>query len=651
MISITELSKQYGGGYLFSKVNLRFDPGKRYGIVGANGAGKSTLLRLISGREAADHGEITVPGKVSVGTVNQDHFAFEDTTIMATVLQGQPVLAAALEEKEQLLQQTEPSPARLIELEEIIAHYDGYLAESRIAAMLEGLGIPAVKHQQPMRVLSGGYKLRVLLAQCLFGQPDVLLLDEPTNHLDIFSIHWLEEYLCSYAGVVLVVSHDRRFLNNVCTHIADIDYGTIKLYPGNYDQFLAAKAQDDLMRQQEAAKAEKRIDDLQQFVTRFKGKASKARQAQSKVKQIERLEKAIEAPVYSSRAYPLIAFTSRRPPGKVVLEVEGLQKSFGDLMVLDNVSFTVYRNDKIAILGPNGVGKSTLLKILMGQLQADGGTYSWGYKTYPDYFSQDHREVIAGNTTAYEFLYSVDPGATIGTIRGVLGNFLFSGDDVHKRTEALSGGEAARLVLAKLVLQHGNVLVLDEPSNHLDMESIESFIRALEAFDGTVLLVSHNRYLVDRVATRILELRPKQMEMFDGNYQEFLEKVGTDHLAAQVDLAARPVAAAKPADYRETKQQKKKNAASRQAYHKAAKPLVEQSRQLEAEIARLEAEIATIEILFADPRFFQTTAADEVRRQDEQKQQLEGRLADCYNQWETVNLDIETLKKDFNLLP
>ena len=651
MISVNNLSKSYGSQLLFAGVNLRFDPGKRYGIVGGNGSGKSTFLRLLSGLETADQGDISLPGRVVVGSVNQDHFAFETMPILKVVLDGRPDLAAALAEKEELLQQKNPSAERLIEVEEIIAHHDGYQAESRIAAMLEGLGIPAEKHFQPMQVLSGGYKLRVLLAQCLFGEPDVLLLDEPTNHLDILSIRWLEEYLETYRGVVLVVSHDRRFLNTISTHIVDIDYGTMKMYVGNYDRFLEAKEQEDVIRRQEAARAEKRIGELQHFVTRFKGKASKARQAQSKVKQIERLGKNIEAPVYSSRSWPTIAFSSRRPSGKAVLEVNGLSKSFGSLSVLDKVNFTVYRQDKIAIIGPNGVGKSTLLKILMGELEVDAGSYEWGYETYPEYFSQDHHESIPANTTPYEFLYSVDPGASIGTIRGLLGNFLFSGDDVHKNTAALSGGEAARLLLARMVLQKPNVMVLDEPSNHLDMESIESFTRALENYDGSVLLVSHNRYLVDRVATRVLELKPRSMEMFDGSYREFLEKVGVDHLSSRVDLAGgKPEKVKSTPSYREAKEQKKIAAAKRQAYSRAVKPLRLKSRQLEGEISQLEAEITAIKNLFADPDYFQQTKAEEVWRQERKKQKLEVQLAGFYEQWEAANLKIETQKEEFDIM-
>ncbi|MCK5681777.1 ABC-F family ATP-binding cassette domain-containing protein, partial [bacterium] len=490
MITVTNLSKSYGGQTLFSDVNLQFDPGNRYGVVGPNGAGKSTFIRILCGHESTDSGAVSLPTKMRVGTLNQDHFAFENDLLTDVVMKGQMELFTAFAEKERILAEPKPSSERIIELEEIIQHYDGYQAESQISQMLEGLGIATIYHSQPMQVLSGGYKLRVLLAQCLFNQPEVLLLDEPTNHLDIMSVRWLEEYLSDYKGTVIVVSHDRDFINQVSTHIADIDYQTIKIYPGNYDYYLKARELEDTQRRQESDKAEKKMGELQTFVTRFKGKASKARQAQSKMKQINRMEKDLVAPLYSSRAHPKIAFTCCRPSGKTVLKVNSISKSYGAKKVLSNVSLTINKGDRLGVIGPNGIGKSTLLKIIMDELEADQGSCSWGYETYPEYFSQDHKELIPANTSPYEFLYSYGPSESIGVIRGHLGNLLFSGDDVHKSTAALSGGEAARLVIAKLVLKKGNVLILDEPTNHLDLESIETFIDALVKFAGTIIFVS-----------------------------------------------------------------------------------------------------------------------------------------------------------------
>ncbi|CAM2068323.1 ABC-F family ATP-binding cassette domain-containing protein [Sulfidibacter corallicola] len=646
MINLINIVKRYGTRVLFEDVNLRFDPGKRYGIVGANGAGKSTLLRVVTGEETADGGDVTMPTRINLGTLTQDHFAFEDVPIVQVVMKGKPVLSNAFEEKEVLLDDPDSDIHRIAELEEIIADHDGYAAEARIAEMLEGLGIPTEKHYQPMKVLSGGYKLRVLLAQCLFGDPDALLLDEPTNHLDIYSIKWLEDYLNTCRAVVLVVSHDREFLNAVCTHMVDVDYGTTKLYTGNYDQFLEQKALDEEMRQIETEKREKRIDELNAFVTRFKAKASKARQASSKAKQIERMEKTIEAPRYSSRVFPRIQFTPCRPPGKQVLEIKDLGKSFGDKEVLRNVTFDVYRNDKIAILGPNGVGKSTLLKILVGELEASVGHVEWGHETYPQYFSQDHGEALDKNTSLYEWLYSFAPGETIGAIRGTLGNLLFSGDDVHKQTSALSGGEAARLVISKLVLLKGNVLILDEPTNHLDMEAIESLVEAIESFDGTVLLVSHNRYVVDRLATKILEIRPEGIDLFDGTYAEFLEKVGADYLSYQVDLRAE-----KKAEKREKKKKstgdanRKKRSDNRKVFNAEAKPLKEKNKAIEAEVEGLEEQLEAIKDLFSDPNYFAKTDPAEVRGKDQEKRNLESALEAKYAAWEEINTALEALKE------
>ncbi|MCB1050081.1 MAG: ABC-F family ATP-binding cassette domain-containing protein [Acidobacteria bacterium] len=638
MISINNLEKRFGARVLFSDVNLRFDPGNRYGLVGANGAGKSTLLRILTGEELYDAGSINIAGNLKIGTMNQDHFAFEQVRISDVVLAGNPRLYGALQEKEELLVHPDPDPHRIAEVEEIIAHEDGYVAESRVAEILEGLGIALEKHALLMSTLSGGYKLRVLLAQCLFGSPEILILDEPTNHLDIHSIRWLEGYLQNLNGTVILVSHDRTFLNRVCTHIADVDYETVKLYKGNYDQFLASREQEEHFRRIENEKAEKKIDDLKNFVDRFKAKASKARQAQSKVKQIERMEKGIVEPKYSSRIAPTIRFSSIRPPGKTVLEVENLQKSYGDHSVLKGVSFQVFRGDKVAIIGPNGIGKSTLLKIITKTIEADGGSYTWGHETYPGYFAQDHHAEISANTTPYEWLYQFGPAESIGTIRGILGTLLFTGDDVHKSTAALSGGESARLILSKLVLLKPNVLILDEPTNHLDMESIEALVSALQAYDGTVLLVSHNRYVVEQVATKVLELKPDGLDYFDGSYHEYLEKLGVDHLA-EVGIKVERTKEKSHA----SRDDRKQNADRRKAYQAEAKPLVTKNEWLEGQIKIKEEAIEEINNLFFDPNYFNKTKPDEVKRKNQEKQTLEKDLESLMEQWSTVQTELEAL--------
>jgi len=648
MISVKGLAKRYGAQELFSNADIRFDPGKRYGIVGANGTGKSTLLRILTGDESADAGEVHLSGKPKMGTLNQDHFAFEEHRILDVVMQGKTVLWEAFEEKERILHDPNAPMERFSELEEIIADNDGYIAESRISEMLEGLGVPTSKHLEPMQVLSGGYKLRVLLAQCLFSDPDVLLLDEPTNHLDILSIRWLEDYLRQFRGVVILVSHDREFLNRICTHTVDIDYGTIKTYTGNYDAFLEAKALDEEMRRIEAEKAEKRIGELQSFITKYKAKASKARQAGSKAKMIEKMEKDMDAPIYSSRCSPTIRFQQCRPTGKTVLSVEGISKSFADHQVLKDLSFEVYRQDKVAIIGPNGVGKSTLLKILLGHLEKDAGSFEWGHETYPEYFSQDHSDSIDPNSTPYQWLHNIVPTETIGAVRGVLGQMLFSGDDVDKTTAALSGGEAARLVLAKMIMLKGNILVLDEPTNHLDMESIEALLEALRDFEGTVLLVSHNRYLVRAVATKILELKPDSYQMFDGTYDAYLEKAGEDHLNYQVELANQKKKSKKEEDNRKKEPlDKRKEADQRKAFQRESKLLREEVEALEKAIETLENKIEAINDVFSDPNYFTKAGPEEIRGKTQEKKALEESLQEKMGQWETQHAVLEELKDKF----
>ncbi len=659
MITVTNLSKSYGGQTLFKDVSLQFDPGNRYGVVGPNGAGKSTFIRILCGDESYDTGSVSLPARMRVGTLNQDHFAFENDLLVDVVMQGQMELFQAFAKKEKLLAETEPDAEQIIALEEIIQHYDGYQAESKISQMLEGLGIATIYHSQPMQVLSGGYKLRVLLAQCLFSQPEVLLLDEPTNHLDIMSVRWLEEYLGDYKGTVIVVSHDRDFINRVSTHIADIDYQTIKIYPGNYDYYLKARELEDLQRRQESDKAEKKMNELQTFVTRFKGKASKARQAQSKMKQISRMEKDLVQPLYSSRAHPKITFTCCRPSGKTVLEVKSISKAYGAKQVLTDVSFTLNKGDRLAVIGPNGIGKSTLLKIIMAELKSDQGSCDWGYETYPEYFSQDHKESIPGNTTPYEYLYGFGPGESISTIRGHLGNLLFSGDDVHKSTAALSGGEAARLVIAKLVLKKGNVLVLDEPTNHLDLESIETFIDALVKFEGSIIFVSHNRYLVNRLATRILELKADGFALYPGTYAEYLEHLGCDHLSGDNPDKVQPTrmrelkekspdklktekSAPAPAGKKRKKSQPQDKIA-RKKLNQQLKPLKKESSAAEKLCEALEKENEKFNQMFSEPGYYSNTAPETIRKHAAAKKECEEKLSWAYHKWEKLNQEIESI--------
>jgi len=542
MISISNLSKHHGDRTLFENVSLRFDRGERYGIVGANGCGKSTLLRILAGQDEPSDGEISIPKRAVLGVLDQDHFRYEDERILDVVMMGDAALWNAMVEKEKILANAEThfDGDRYAELEERIVQADGYGLEARAGEILEGLGIPSAVHHQPLSTLSGGFKLRVLLAKVLAAGPDVLLLDEPTNHLDIVSIRWLEQFLQTYAGAALLVSHDHRFLDTVATTIVDVDYQTIKAYPGNYTRFVEQKAEERQRREAEIEKREAEIADHRAFVERFRAKASKARQAQSKLKAIDRIE--IERLPESSRRYPRFRFAQCRPSGKQVLELEGIRKSYGDAVVLDGVDLAVRRGDRVAIIGPNGIGKSTLLKIMMGETAPDGGRVEWGYETHPGYVAQDHKEQIgAPRQTLEEWLGRFCPSEGIGFVKGQLAAVLFSGDEGRKRVASLSGGEAARLMFARQSVEQPNVLVLDEPTNHLDLEAIEALAGACRAYEGTLVFVSHDRWFVNQLATRIVEITPEGVQDFSGGYDEYLARAGEDHLDAREGLRrARP---------------------------------------------------------------------------------------------------------------
>jgi ATPase subunit of ABC transporter with duplicated ATPase domains len=533
MLGVHELQKTYGARTLFEGVTFQLNKKCRYGIVGANGSGKSTLLRILTSEEEASSGTVQIPKKIRLGVLAQDHFEYENTRILDVVMMGHASLWAAITERDAILAKAHEyfDGDRFAELEEIIERDDGYNLESRAASVLEGLNIPAEVHDSPLSVLSGGFKLRVLLAQVLAANPDALLLDEPTNHLDILSIRWLEKFLENYEGCAVVVSHDHRFLNNVCSHIIDVDYERATLYTGNYDAFVEAKQSHRDRLEAEIKKREKEISDQKQFIERFKAKATKARQAQSRVKRVAKM--VIEKLPESSRRYPMFKFEAQRQSGRKVLELEGISKIYGEKIVLEDVSFQVNRGDRIAIIGPNGIGKSTLLKIAMEGVIPDDGAFEWGYETHVGYFAQDHHEVVGtGPDTVESWLWDRCPMKPVGFVKGKLAEVLFGKDDVGKLITALSGGEAARLVFSSISVERPNVLVLDEPTNHLDLEGIAALADALKNYDGTVIFVSHDRWFVSKLATRIIELRPDGIEDYPGTYVEYLNHCGDDHLDA-----------------------------------------------------------------------------------------------------------------------
>ncbi len=552
MIVLENLTKRFGPKILFENVSLQFDPGKRYGLTGANGAGKSTLIKMLGGEEDSDVGSVKIPERLRLGVLKQNHFEYDKERILDAVIMGNKPLWDAMAEKEKLYagEITDEIGIRLGELEGIVADENGYVAEQEAAELLVGLGIPENRHLDPMSSLPAGYKLRVLIAQVLFGRPDVLLLDEPTNHLDLESIHWLEEFLLGYKGTLVVISHDRHFLNAITTHIADVDYQTITFYTGSYEDFVEQKYDTRQKAEAQNKAAEKKIKELQGFIDRFGSHASKSKQAQSRVKQIEKLE--VKELKRSSLVRPFIRFEFEKPSGRDVLRMENVSKTFGTKKeIFKDLNLNINRGDRIAVTGPNGIGKSTLLKLMVGgdkhlleadkkdALTPDKGEVRWGHETSVGYFAQDHHEALghqAKGFTAFEWLYQFDELATQESIRGILGRLLFSGEAALKPLEALSGGEAARLLMAKLLLLKHNVLILDEPTNHLDIESIEGLIDGLKLFAGTLIFVSHDRHFVDSLANRIIDLLPGEggtgderkaakIEDFGGTYVEYIERV------------------------------------------------------------------------------------------------------------------------------
>ena len=644
MISISNLEKSFGDRTLFAGVSLQLNPGDRYGLVGANGSGKTTLLRIMSGDLAYGNGTVSIPKRLRLGVLQQDQFVYDDQEILGVALKGRPELWSAMVEKEELLKKAEHDfdTDRFSELEEIVQHHDGYTAEARAATILEGLGIPTELHRDPISTLSGGFRLRVLLAQALASNPDVVLLDEPTNHLDILSIRWLEKFLREFAGIVVVISHDHRFLDNVVTTILDVDYETVLSYPGDYSDFLQAKAAERERRTKEIATRQSEIAHHQKFVDRFRAKASKARQAQSRVRMIEKKAESLEELPQTSRRYPRFRFEQRRNSGREVLAVKGVKKAFGDNEVLHGVDLTIARGDRLAIMGPNGIGKSTLLKIVMGQLAADAGSVEWGYETHPGYFAQDHQEEFETRTgTAEEWVWGFCPDRDFGYVRGAMGLMLFSGDDGNKPLRALSGGEATRLVFTRLSIEQPNVLVLDEPTNHLDLESIEALVEGLRAYPGTLILVSHDRWFVSQLATRVLEIRADGVTDYAGPYDEYVHACGDDHLDVDhVVLKAR-----REKRRKETSPTPK---SAEPAKRKNPKRDLQKHRQrLETIVHRIEAaetRVQEIDDLFCEPDYFARTPADEARDREAERNRLQLELRDLMSEWERIESETNALE-------
>ncbi len=525
MISTVGIGLQYGGRKLFEDVTVQFTEGNCYGMIGANGAGKSTFLKILSGEVEPNKGHVVIAPNARMAVLKQNHFEFEEEEVLHTVIMGHQRLIDIMKEKDEIYMKADFSDEdgiRAAELEGEFAELNGWEAESEAAILLSGLGITEDLHTKKMKELSGAEKVKVLLAQALFGHPDVLLLDEPTNHLDIQAIQWLENFLLNFESTVIVVSHDRHFLNKVCTHIADVDFSKIQIYVGNYDFWYESSQLALRMAKEQNKKQEEKIKELQTFIARFSSNASKAKQATSRKKLLEKIT--LEDIKPSTRKYPYIDFKADREAGNELLRVDNISKTIDGEKVLDNVTFIVNKGDKIVFTGPNELAKTTLMKILMGELQADSGTYTWGITTSQAYFPKDNSQFFDGvDLNLVDWLRQFSKDQTESFIRGFLGRMLFSGEEALKKASVLSGGEKVRCMLSRMMISGANVLLLDEPTNHLDLESITALNTGLIRFNGTLFFTSHDRQFIETIANRIIEFTPRGIVDRMCTYQEFTE--------------------------------------------------------------------------------------------------------------------------------
>ncbi|MCK1982786.1 MULTISPECIES: ABC-F family ATP-binding cassette domain-containing protein [Peribacillus] len=526
MITVNNVGLRYGDRKLFEDVNIKFTPGNCYGLIGANGAGKSTFLKILSGEIEAQSGDVHMGPGERLAVLKQDHFAYEEEEVLKVVIMGHERLYEVMQEKDAIYMKenfTDEDGMKAAELEGEFAELNGWEAEPEASILLKGLGIAEDLHTKKMAELNGGDKVKVLLAQALFGKPDVLLLDEPTNHLDLKAIKWLEEFLINFENTVIVVSHDRYFLNKVCTHIADLDFGKIKVYIGNYDFWYESSQLALKLTQDANKKKEEKIKELQNFIARFSANASKSSQATSRKKLLDKISLDDIEP--SSRRYPYVGFTPEREIGNDLLRVDGISKTIDGVKILDNVSFTMNKGDKIAFVGKDEIAKTTMFKILAGEIEPDSGSFKWGVTTSQAYFPKDNAEFFEGvDLNLVDWLRQYSPNdQSESFLRGFLGRMLFSGDEVTKKASVLSGGEKVRCMLSKMMLSGSNVLMLDEPTNHLDLESITALNNGLISFKGSMIFSSHDHQFIQTIANRIIELTPKGTVDKQMSYDEYLE--------------------------------------------------------------------------------------------------------------------------------
>ncbi len=532
MLSTANITMQFGAKPLFENVSVKFGDGNRYGLIGANGCGKSTFMKILGGDLEPSGGNVSLDQNERLGKLSQDQFAFEDQRVLDVVLMGHTEMWDAMTERDAIyadLDATDDDYMKAAELEAKFAEYGGYTAEARAGELLLGVGVPIEQHKGPMSNVAPGWKLRVLLAQALFSDPDILLLDEPTNNLDINTIRWLEDTLNQRNSTMVIISHDRHFLNQVCTHMADMDYRTLKVYPGNYDDYMLASSQARAQQMAANTKAKDKVAELQDFVRRFSANKSKARQATSRARQIEKIK--VEDVKPSSRVHPFIRFEDEKKLHRLAVSVENISKSY-DRPIFTNFSMMVEAGEKIAIIGANGAGKTTLLRCIGGDvcgLHPDGGRVKWAESADVGYMSQDPSDAFASDKNLTDWMSQwTTQEDDDQAVRSSLGRLLFSGEDVKKSVKVLSGGEKGRMVYGKLMLGRHNVLLMDEPTNHMDMESIESLNIALEKYAGTLIFVSHDREFVSSLATRILEVKENEIIDFHGNYEEYLASLGIE---------------------------------------------------------------------------------------------------------------------------
>ncbi|WP_428605816.1 ABC-F family ATPase [Sedimenticola sp.] len=535
MITTANITMQFGAKPLFENISVKFGNGNRYGLIGANGCGKSTLMKILGGELEPSAGNVKVDVNERVGKLRQDQFAFEDYSVIDTVIMGYAELWTVKQERDRIYALPEMSEAdgmKVAELEVEFAELDGYSAEARAGELLLGLEIPESQHFGLMREVAPGWKLRVLLAQALFADPDILLLDEPTNNLDINTIRWLEGVLNERNSTMVIISHDRHFLNSVCTHMADLDYGELRIYPGNYDDYMTASTQVRERLLADNAKKKAQIAELQTFVSRFSANASKAKQATSRARQIDKIK--LDEVKPSSRVNPYIRFDQTKKLYRLALEVEGLSKGYGEAPLFDKLDLQVEVGERVAIIGASGIGKTTLLRTLVGDLPSDRGEVRWSENANIGYFAQDHSADFTQDSNLFDWMSQWGQnGDDEQVIRGTLGRMLFSQHDINKSVKVISGGEQGRMLFGKLMLQRPNILLMDEPTNHLDMESIESLNLALENYPGTLFFVSHDREFISSLATRIVEITPQGVNDFKGSYDEYLRSQGIEEGSRQ----------------------------------------------------------------------------------------------------------------------